>query len=93
MPVFRGGEAVADYLLSQGIRYIMYAYGKEGASEERGFINRLKHDNFIFVKNLALLTLQFHDDLDEVGVTRKRIYDDGEIFVVDLYTKASNINR
>jgi hypothetical protein len=86
MPVFRGGEAVANYLVSQGIRYIMYAYGKENIRERRSFFYHLKRYN-PWIRHQAWFTLRFHDDLDELGVTRKRIYDDGEIFVIDLYAK------
>lgn len=92
MPVFRGGEAIANYLISKGIRYIMYAYGDEGARERRAFLYHLKHMPDTWVEQQALFTLRFHDDLDELGVTRKRIYDNGQIFVIDLYAKVSDMN-
>ncbi|MBA7465090.1 hypothetical protein ES707_00252 [subsurface metagenome] len=92
MPVFRGGDAVANYLISQGIRYIMYSYGDEGVRERGAFLHHLKHTPDTWVKQQALFTLRFHDDLDEMGVTRKRIYDNGQIFVIDLYAKVSDMN-
>jgi len=34
-------------------------------------------------------TFDFQDNLDTLGRTRRRIYDDGDIFVLDLATRTT----
>ena len=41
-------------------------------------------------KNQALNTFEFQESLQKLGESRKRIYDDGENFVIDL---SSNKNQ
>jgi hypothetical protein len=89
MPVFQGGEAVAGYLISRGIRYVMYFCGETEVHERRSLRLHLEGPNY-WLRQQAFFTLRFQDVLTELGATRKRIYDDGRIFVLDLYTKAPN---
>jgi hypothetical protein len=84
MPVFRGGDAVAAYLVSQGIRYVLYDYG-EPIMRSYGHFQRSRDR---WTRQSFLFTLRLQDDLDELGATRKRLYDDGKVFVIDLYEKA-----
>ena len=48
----------------------------------------LSSDGNTLTRNEAQDVLHFHDRLMELGRTRKRIYDDGENFVLDLQTPA-----
>jgi hypothetical protein len=87
MPSFKGEEALADYLVSHSIRYVAYSYAKE-ANFPRSYIEpRLIPNDNKWWENQALNTFEFQDSLQKLGESRKRIYDDGENFVIDLSSK------
>ena len=44
------------------------------------------HTRDTWIKQEYTFMNKFQEDLDELGVLKKRIYDDGKIFVVDLRT-------
>ena len=88
MPFFRGGDALAQYLLSKSIRYVIYAYGHEADFSREEFGHRLEKDAPVWVRTTARHTFDFQDNLSELGKTRTRIYDDGEVFVLDLASSA-----
>ena len=90
MPSFKGEEALADYLVSQSIRYVAYSYANE-ANFPRDFFEPIfiPHPNK-WLENQALNTFEFQESLQKLGKTRKRIYDDGQNFVIDL---SSNKNQ
>jgi hypothetical protein len=82
-PSFQGSEALADYLMSHSIRYVSYSYGAEAE-----FLRELR---WVFapgqppqMADAARQTQDFLSDLQELAKTRKRIYDDGKNFVLDL---------
>jgi hypothetical protein len=81
IPVFKGGEALANYLVSQSIRYIAYSSWSlnhpadvdtsgPGLSSWFRLQSQLSHD--------------FRDNVQQLAKTRKTIYQDGENFVLDL---------
>ncbi len=85
MPLYKGCEPLADYLLSQSIRYVAYSYKSELGMDRKGVEYRLKNWNFSrWVTIESEQTLDFQANLKELGKTRKRVYDDGDIFVLDL---------
>lgn len=84
MPFFQGGEALADYLVGQSIRYIAYSYKSEANFSEEKFKYRLELKMRPWVLSQVQHTFDFQKNLVELGQTRKRIYDDGEAFVLDL---------
>ncbi len=88
MPFFQGGEALAQYLLSKSIRYVIYAYRHEADFKREHYGNRLERHVPGWIRMLARDTFDFQDNLSELGKTRKRIYDDGEVFVLDIATSA-----
>jgi hypothetical protein len=73
IPLFKEAEQLADYLLARSIRFVAYAYRGEAGIPKAVF--RGQYYERIF---------DFHRLLDELGRTRRRIYDDGQIFVVAL---------
>ena len=83
MPIFQHGQAVAEYLLSQGIRYVMYSYSDEGGFRKNDLSFRL---NFTdpWPRDQALMRFTLQDDLMELSKIKKKIFDDGDIFVLDL---------
>jgi hypothetical protein len=92
MPSFKGEEALADYLVSKSIRYVAYSYANEANFPRKSLAGRLeiKPQVSFWLRNQALNTFEFQDSLQKLGKTRKRIYDDGENFVIDL---SSNKNK
>lgn len=90
MPSFKGEEALADYLVSHSIRYVAYSYAKEANFPRNYFGPRLIPNRNKWLENQALNAFEFQDSLQKLGKTRKRIYDDGQNFVIDL---SSNKNQ
>jgi hypothetical protein len=84
MPSFKGGETLADYLTSKSIRYVAYSYASEANFPKRKQLWLLKSHIHPWDRTVGKHTLDFQDNLKELGNTRKRIYDDGDIFVLDL---------
>ena len=86
MPSFKGEQALADYLVSPSIRYVAYSYANEANFPKKSLEGRLiiSPDLPFWLQNQALNTFEFQESLQKVGETRKRIYDDGENFVIDL---------
>lgn len=91
MPSFKGEEALADYLVSHSIRYVAYSYGNEAHFPRSFFEPMLIPNKNKWLENQALNAFEFQDSLQKLGKTRKRIYDDGKNFVIDLlsYTNKS----
>ena len=89
MPISSGSEELAAYLLSQSIRYVAYSYAHEAGFWKKHYSTRLQHRH-AWERTHAEHTFGFHDHLHELGTTRKRIYDDGEVFVLDLLVKMSD---
>ncbi|MFP5269678.1 hypothetical protein [Coleofasciculus sp.] len=87
MPFFQGGEALADYLTDKSIRYVAYSYAKGLGRSKQSLESNLRPEVHIWFRNEARHTLDFQDNLNELGETRKRIYDNGEMFVLDLLSQ------
>jgi hypothetical protein len=80
MPLRQGGEALAQYLISQSTRYVAYSYTGEAA--RRAVVG---HDQYSpFTLNQIERTFEFEDDLEQLSKTRRHVYDDGRSFVLDL---------
>ncbi len=84
MPFFRGSEALSAYLVSKSIRYVAYSYASETGYRKRYLLKKLKGKLHPFFRATFRHTLDFQENLRQLGDTRKRIYDDGKIFVLDL---------
>jgi hypothetical protein len=84
MPSFKGEETLADYLVSHSIRYVAYSYANEANFPRHFFEPKLIPNPNKWLENQALNTFEFQDSLQKLGKTRKRIYDDGQNFVIDM---------
>jgi hypothetical protein len=84
MPAFKGPEALAKYLAEKSIRYLAYSSWSlnhpadvdtsgPGLSSWFRLQSQLSHD--------------FRDNVQQLAKTRKKLYADGENFVLDLGTK------
>jgi hypothetical protein len=89
MPCFAGSDALADYMLANFIRYVAYDYREEAGFRRSILQKRLLPTNPSFRQTAARLTFDFQDNLQELGRTRRKLYDDGSAFVVDLQTPSS----
>jgi hypothetical protein len=88
MPLYKGSEPLADYLTSQSIKYVAYSYTKE-AGYSQSFHSSDNYTENIWQRNQADNAWDFQANLKELGNTRKRVYDDGDIFILDLLSRTS----
>jgi hypothetical protein len=77
IPEFSSSEKLASYLLERSIRYTAYSYRNE-AGVPKAMFGANPYYKRVF---------PFHKLLDDLGHTRTRIYDDGDMFVLDLSQK------
>lgn len=84
MPFFQGPDPLAKYLLDQKINYVAYSYGNEAGFSREEFATRLSPKTAAWIKAEARYTLDFQDNLLALGKIKKRLYDDGQIFILDL---------
>jgi hypothetical protein len=86
MPAFRGPEPLATYLLGDGIRYVAYSYGDGGglSHQEISQILDPKTGTNAFILSDTKLAVDFQENLILLGHTRKKLFDDGQMFVLDL---------
>jgi hypothetical protein len=87
MPAFKGPEPLADYLLAHSIRYVAYSYWDQAAFARADFQNRLDPSMNAWIRTEAQNAFDYQDNMDALGATRKRIFDDGKNFVLDLSVK------
>jgi hypothetical protein len=89
MPLSEGGEALARYLDSLSIHYVAYSY--TGEADRRTVV---EHDFYSpFTLNQLERTFDFEDELEQLSKTRRRIYDDGRSFVLDLSQTSAGGSR
>ena len=84
-PARQSGEALAGYLKACGIRYLAYSYhdGVELNDEAAAYTMRDPHaTQWIHSENA--LQLDAHHQYEELAQTRRHIFDDGKLFVLDL---------
>jgi len=88
-PFFAGAEALASYLVSNGVGYVAYDYASEASVPGKGLLAALANDDrYPVAQAVVRLTFDFHHSLLELGLTRQRIFDDGTAFAVDLLNRS-----
>jgi hypothetical protein len=90
IPIFKGPDALADYLVQHGIRYLAYSYGDEAAFSRHEFHERLGPNVNIWLRRGAQIAFDFQDNCVLLGKSRKKLFDDGHNFVLDLETPAQS---
>ena len=90
IPMFAGSEPVAAYFLRCGIRYVAYSYGDEASFSRATFKDRLAPRVNIWLRKGAEIAWDFQDNLLALGHSRRRLYDDGNTFVLDLATHSGS---
>lgn len=84
MPSFQGSETLAAYLLGNDVRFVAYSYRSEAGFDLGRWGHRLGEGTHPWTRAQARLAFDFQRSLDELGRTRARVYDDGDVFVIDL---------
>lgn len=84
LPVFEGGDAIRDYLVGQGIRYLAFSYRTDANFSRERFGARLDPGFHPVPRHLAEIAFAFDEALHELATTRRKLYDDGDTFVLDL---------
>jgi hypothetical protein len=87
MPFFLGSEPLAQYFLSHNIRYLAYSYKNQANFNLQLFGEALGPGIHPWVRSSVRQIFDFQGNLESLGQTRKRIYDDGNNFVLDLSQK------
>jgi hypothetical protein len=91
MPVFKGPERLANYLLDASIRYVAYAYADEAqfpAAEVESLLRRGE-----WMESEARMALDFQGNVDRLMHTRRLAYKDSERVVIDLAQPAGPGDR
>jgi hypothetical protein len=86
------GEALASYLLSQNIRYLAHSYSKDEADQSH--LIAVMHDQSItqWIRSEDEMMLDSHRQYADLARTRRHLYDDGSLYVLDLATPAAPPN-
>ncbi|MEG4320126.1 MULTISPECIES: hypothetical protein [unclassified Microcoleus] len=89
MPAFKGPEALANYLVSKSIRYIAYS---SWSLSHPADVDTSGPGLSSWFRLQAQLSHDFRDNVQQLAKTRKKLYEDGENFVLDLGTKAISMS-
>lgn len=84
IPVFKGSEALAQYLIQHDIHYVAYSYGDDANFSRALFGDRLNPQVNVWLRRGAQVTFDFQDNIVELAKSRRRLFDDGKMFVLDL---------
>jgi hypothetical protein len=93
-PSFQGPEAFADYMQALGIRYVTYQLGHESYEYSRppwqSRFDTPENPNGRggFYKNQARFELDFFDTITALSQTRKVLFQEGDLKVLDLETRS-----
>jgi hypothetical protein len=93
IPIFQGPDALSNYLLAHGIRYLAYSYGDEATFSRTEFKDRLQPDVNVWLRRGAEIAFDFQDNALALGHTRKKLFDDGRMFVLDLASATSSTGQ
>ena len=91
-PSRQDGEALACYLLANNLRYLVYDYAYFA-----GFDHEAPHviadtSRTQWIHSEARIALRSHQRYAELARTSLHLYDDGNIYILDLATPANNSN-
>jgi hypothetical protein len=92
MPFHQGPEAVAQYFVSINARYIMYVLGESSPEyrysmwRDRAALPPPTNNRGGLYRNMSGWYLDFFDNLQALEKSRKKLFQEGEIRVLDLAT-------
>jgi hypothetical protein len=91
-PSHQDGEALARYLLANHLRYLVYDYGYFAASDREAPHVIADTSRTQWIHSEARMALRSHQQYAELAGSRVHLYDDGNIYVLDLATPANGSN-
>jgi hypothetical protein len=80
----QGGDALARYLLANRIRYLVYDYAGFAGDEAIAPSALADPSRTLWFHTETAITLRSYHQFEELGRTRRHLYDDGKMFVLDL---------
>ncbi len=84
IPINDGPEAMREYLLSQGIKYLVWDYKLQANFSKNDYGDRLGSATHPWIRSEATLSFQFQDNLEKMRLNSNVIYDSGGIAIIDL---------
>jgi hypothetical protein len=91
-PSRQDGEALARYLLAHHLRYLVYDYGYFAAFDREAPHVIADTSRTQWIHSEARIALRSHQQYAELAQTRLHLYDDGNIYILDLATPANSSN-
>src|SRR5271165_7181966 len=80
MPIGKGPEPLAKYLLQSSIRYVAYSYYDQTGFAHSYCDPRIKTEiDHPWIRQELITTMDFQDYLSELGKTRRHLFDDGRV--------------
>ena len=90
IPIFKGQEALADYLVRHDISYLAYSYGDEASFSRALFGDSLALKVNVCLRKGAQIAFDFQDDALALGQRRKKLFPDERMFLwiwVNLFSR------
>jgi hypothetical protein len=91
-PSRQDGEALARYLLANHFRYLVYDYAYFADFDQEAPHVIADASRTQWIHSEAQITLRSHQQYAELARTRRHLYDDGNIYILDLATPANSSN-
>jgi hypothetical protein len=89
-PSHQDGEALARYLLANHLRYLVYDYGYFADFDREAPHVIADTSRTQWIHSEARIALRSHQQYAELAHSRRHLYDDGNIYILDLATPAQN---
>jgi len=84
MPAHKGPEALKSYLLSHGIRYLVWDYQKSANFSLNAYQDRLLPSTHPWIASEAKLAFDFQENLESLRANNRIIFDKNGIAIIDL---------
>jgi len=88
MPLFRGPEPLAEYLIEQGIRFVAFSYADSARRKEPKPQAEESTESTTWERITFIHLDDFRSSLEALRRSRGHAYQDGELVVIDLSTRA-----
>ena len=84
-PARQPGDALAKYLLDHGIRYLAYSYGDSASQPDEATLHQMNDTGAtVWIRTEAEIVHGAHQQYRELAGSRRHLFDDGRIYVLDL---------
>jgi hypothetical protein len=85
-PIFGSGDDLSAWLLSHDVRYLIYSYGDDNHREFAATSESIATNPHLslIVRTTAIAARRAHTQFDQLSAVKRHIYDDGNIYVLDL---------